>query len=111
MSEKSKGILEKIVLAGIGAMAITADKAKEIVSEMITRGELSVEQGKAINEELKHAMKNWGSAGKFTANLEDLDTLDADQLAALKAKLLDLEARRAAQNNTASQDTSSQDTP
>ncbi|MCL1852148.1 MAG: hypothetical protein FWF88_03840 [Peptococcaceae bacterium] len=102
MTDKAKGVLEKIVLAGIGAMAITTDKAKEIVNELIARGELSVEQGKAINEELKHSMKSWGAGSNFADNLENLDKLDADQLAALKAKLQDLETQRnAAQQNDA----------
>ena len=94
MSDKVRGVLEKIVLAGIGAVAITAEKAKEIVNEMIAKGELSVEQGKAINEELKYAFKKGGTGSAFMDNLDSLDQLDDDQLEALKARLLDIENRR-----------------
>lgn len=43
-----------IFLAGIGAMAIGAEKSKDLVDQLIAKGELTVEQGKQINAELKH---------------------------------------------------------
>ncbi|MCD7739233.1 MAG: hypothetical protein LUH58_09390 [Lachnospiraceae bacterium] len=48
----------KMILAGIGAAAITAEKSKELLDKLAQRGELAVEQGKAINEELKHNKKS-----------------------------------------------------
>jgi len=50
--------LKKIVLAGIGAIAISAEKSKEIVDELIKKGEITVEQGKVLNEELKRKIKD-----------------------------------------------------
>ena len=35
-----------IFLAGVGAMAITGEKATDLVSALIAKGELTVEQGK-----------------------------------------------------------------
>lgn len=49
--------LKKVMLAGIGAVAVTAEKSKELLDEMIKKGELTVEQGKVLNEELKHNIK------------------------------------------------------
>ena len=46
--------LKKILLAGIGTVAVTAEKSKEVLDEMVKRGELTVEQGKVLNQELKH---------------------------------------------------------
>lgn len=46
--------LKKVILAGIGAMAVTAEKSKDILDELVKKGELTVEQGKMLNEELKH---------------------------------------------------------
>ena len=46
--------LKDIFLAGIGAMAITGEKASEVVDKLIARGELTVDQGKEINKELQH---------------------------------------------------------
>ncbi len=50
--------LKKLVLAGIGAVSVTAEKAKEIIDELAKRGEITVEQGKALTEELKHNIEN-----------------------------------------------------
>lgn len=38
--------LKKILLAGIGTVAVTAEKSKEVLDEMVKRGELTVEQGR-----------------------------------------------------------------
>ena len=43
-----------IFLAGIGAMAMGAEKSKEIVDQLIAKGELTVDQGKQLNSELAH---------------------------------------------------------
>lgn len=50
--------MKKIMLAGIGAVAVTAEKSKELVDELVVKGELTVEQGKVLNEELKHKVKD-----------------------------------------------------
>ena len=49
--------IKKVILAGIGAVAVTGEKSKELLDEMVKKGELTVEQGKALNEELKHNIK------------------------------------------------------
>ena len=38
--------LRKIFLAGVGAVATTADAAKDLVDQLVKKGELTVEQGK-----------------------------------------------------------------
>ena len=45
------------MLAGVGAVAVTAEKSKELLDEMVKKGELTVEQGKVLNEELKHNIR------------------------------------------------------
>ena len=49
--------VKKLLLAGIGAVAVTAEKSKDLLDEMVEKGELTVEQGKVLNEELKHNIK------------------------------------------------------
>ena len=49
--------LRRVFLAGIGAIATTAEKSKEVVDAFVQKGELPVEQGKIINEELKRGRK------------------------------------------------------
>ncbi|WEV58803.1 phasin family protein [Bifidobacterium sp. ESL0728] len=46
--------LRTIFLAGIGAMATTAEKGQEIIDGLVKKGELTVEQGRTLNTELKH---------------------------------------------------------
>lgn len=49
--------LKKIFLAGVGAAATTAEAAKDLVDQLVAKGELTVEQGKVLNEELRHNVK------------------------------------------------------
>ena len=49
--------LKKLVLMGIGAAALTAEKSQQIVDELVKRGEITVEQGKELNQELKRNVK------------------------------------------------------
>ncbi|MDF7640702.1 phasin family protein [Bifidobacterium sp. ESL0784] len=46
--------LRTVFLAGIGALATTAEKGQELVDELVKKGELTVEQGRTLNTELKH---------------------------------------------------------
>ena len=55
--EKLTDNLKKVILAGIGAVATTAEKSKDVLDDMVKKGELTVEQGKVLNEELKHNLK------------------------------------------------------
>ncbi|MDD3243010.1 MAG: hypothetical protein PHD32_04710 [Eubacteriales bacterium] len=107
--------IKKVFLAGIGAMALTAEKSKELLDQMVAKGELTVEQGKVINEELKRKAKDElnqmvtvkvaacepGEDGKTTKTdettlgggdalegaLKAVKALNEQQLAALKAAL------------------------
>ena len=49
--------LRTLLLAGVGAAALTVDKSQEILKDLVDRGELTVEQGKALNQELKHKIR------------------------------------------------------
>ena len=42
----------KIFLVGVGAVAATAEKSTQVVDDLVKKGELTVEQGKTLNEEL-----------------------------------------------------------
>lgn len=46
-------LMKTIVLAGIGSLALTYEKAKELVDELVRRGDISVKEGKALLTELK----------------------------------------------------------
>ncbi len=99
--EKFSDNIKKVILAGIGAVAVTAEKSKDLLDEMVEKGELTVEQGKVLNEELKHNIKKTvkGTADKKEADktVSDSDISDLisrmtpEQLAALKEKLAEKE--------------------
>mgnify|MGYP003215450293 CR=1 FL=1 len=92
--EKISDSMKKILLAGIGAAATTAEKSKEILDDLVKKGELTVEQGKVLNEELKHNVKQ-------TFQKEEQDPADVlkgmtlEQIEALKAAIADMETKAA----------------
>ena len=49
--------IKKFVLMGIGAAAMTVEKSQQMVDELVKKGELTVEQGKELNQELKRNVK------------------------------------------------------
>jgi len=51
-------IFKRIMLLGIGAMAMTYEKANSLVNELVQKGQITVDQGNQINEELKRVMNN-----------------------------------------------------
>ena len=99
--EKLGSGLKKVLLAGIGAVAVTGEKSKELLDEMVKKGELTVEQGKALNEELKHNIK---STVKEKVNVkvktsspeeldELLDKMTPEQMALLKQRIDEMEKK------------------
>lgn len=94
--EKISDSMKKIILAGIGAAATTAEKSKEILDELVQKGELTVEQGKVLNEELKHnvkqTIKKEASAEDKTEDITDaLKSMTPEQIAALKEQIAKME--------------------
>lgn len=87
--------LKNILLAGIGAVAVTAEKSQALLDELVRKGELTVEQGKVLNEELKHnvqeKIKKSVNVREETVSADELlrciDSMTPEQLAALRAKL------------------------
>ena len=49
--------LKKILLVGIGAAATTVEKSSQIIDDLVKKGEITVEQGKELNQELKRNVK------------------------------------------------------
>ena len=85
--------LKKIFLAGVGAVAMTAEKSKEMIDQLVTKGELTVEQGKILNEELKHTISEKLKTPADVKSMEkDLEKLSPEDLAKLKAKIEELQA-------------------
>ena len=107
--------LKKILLAGIGTAAVTAEKSKEILDDLVKKGELTVEQGKVLNQELKHNIKSTvktaaDSVKESAARKNDQEELKAtiskltpEQLAAVKAQIESMQAEAAKEKEEASE--------
>lgn len=86
--------LKKIFLAGVGAVATTAETTKDIVDKLVEKGELTVEQGKVFNEELKNNAKkkmqeraNVKSAKNFESAYSSVESMSEEELEKLKAHI------------------------
>lgn len=84
--------VRKVILAGVGAAATTAEKSKDILEQLVKKGEATVEQGKILNEELKHNMKEKLKTPASAEDIsKDLEKVNKEELAKLKAKIEELE--------------------
>ena len=64
-------IVEKTLLAGIGAVALTQKKAEELIDDLKDRMNLTEEEGKKLREKLRDAAK---------ANQQKLEELAQDEV-------------------------------
>ena len=107
--------LKKILLVGIGTAAVTAEKSKEILDELVRKGELTVEQGKVLNQELKHNIKSTvktaaDSVKENAARKNEQEELKAtiskltpEQLAAVNAQIESMQAEAAREKEEAAE--------
>jgi polyhydroxyalkanoate synthesis regulator phasin len=58
--------LRKVFLAGVGALATGVEKSQEIVDDLVKKGEITVEQGKQLNTELKRKAQQAKSGAQAT---------------------------------------------
>ena len=103
---------KKILLAGFGTAAVTAEKSKEVLDELVKKGELTVEQGKVLNQELKHnnkesVKKNVNETLK-PSNPDELKEvlgkMTPEQLAALKEQISKMQAKDVDAEETAEEE-------
>lgn len=84
-------MMKKAFLAGVGAAAEGTEKADQLFKDMVRKGELTVEQGKALNQELKHNLDEKLHSKDRKAEKKDvssiLNDLSAEDLRELKRKL------------------------
>ncbi len=88
--------IKKFFLIGIGAAATSVEKSGEILGDLVKKGELTVEQGKELNQELRHnaeEKRKKADEEKKNRNLSDLVSgLTAEDLAKLKELIANAEA-------------------
>ena len=100
--------LKKIFLAGLGAAAISAEKSKQIVDELVKRGELTLEQGKILNEELRRNIKEKMAEKEekkadapmnFAGVEKEIGRMNLQQLEELRGKIAEAEASAAPEDD------------
>lgn len=91
--------LKNILLAGIGTAAYSYEKACEIVNTMVKKGQLSVDQGKELSEELKKTLNDTSEKTKpltkedMTDVLKQMNFATKDEIADIKDRLEKLEKK------------------
>lgn len=85
--------VKKAFLAGVGAVALGAEKTQELVSDLVKKGELTVEQGKDLNQELTHKVKQTVAGASDAALRARLEAMSAEERAAYAAKVAELSAQ------------------
>lgn len=92
--------LRKVFLFGVGAIAKTNEKSKDVIDELIEKGALTLEQGKALNEELKHnlqeklAEKEKEINSELIMQIKDMKDLSDEDIKILKEKIKEVEKER-----------------
>lgn len=90
-----------VFLAGIGAMAVTGEKTKELVDQLIAKGEITVEQGREVNSELKHKAEQTVSAVRLNVLEAQMAAMTPDERASFVAKAAEIAARSNATESSA----------
>lgn len=92
--------MKKLILLGIGTVALTAEKSKQIIDELVKKGEVSIEQGKILNEELKHHVRSKVEDAKEECAKQRFEKLQQQVKSLSKEELEELKAVIQAQENT-----------
>lgn len=86
------GGLNKAFLATVGAVAITAEKSQQAVEDLVKKGELTVQQGKSLNQELSRKAKEAAQETTDGALRTFLKALSDEDRAAYAAKVAQMTA-------------------
>lgn len=84
--------LRKLFLMNVGAVATVAEKSEEVVSELVKKGELTVEQGKTLNSELTRKAREVVSDTTDAVLRSQLESMTPEERAAYAAKVAQMAA-------------------
>ena len=81
------GGVRKMFLLGVGAVATTAEKGTQVINDLVEKGELTVRQGKALNEELTCKARQTASDGADALLRARLSAMTPEERAAYAQKV------------------------
>ncbi len=82
--------IRQIFLAGIGALAIGAEKSQQVVEQLVEKGKLTVEEGKEMSKDLTSQVEdNFDKVRDdiVTAHMKSMTKEQRDEFAARVAEL------------------------
>ena len=83
-----------VFLAGIGALAITGEKGKELVDTLVAKGEMTVEQGKQINADLAQKAAESAQGARDAAIEARMRAMSPEERKAYVQKVTDFAAQQ-----------------
>lgn len=92
LDELSDGA-RKVFLANVGAVAFGAEKSKDLIDDLIKKGEITVEQGKKLDGELKRRVVDSSTTINDTVLEQHMKGMTDEERAAFVAKVSDFAAK------------------
>lgn len=80
--------LKKLLMAGIGAVATTAEKSSEIIDDLAKKGEITWEQSKDLQQNVRGVFEKKGSEAEELA--QKIAKLSKEEFEKLSARVSDL---------------------
>ena len=93
-------VFKNVFFAGVGAVALTGEAAKDLIDKMVAKGEITVEQGRNLSSELREKAAETGSSvrdGALEARMSIMSAEEREQFAAKAAALVEKLAARDAE--------------
>lgn len=91
--------MRKAVLIGMGAAAMSWDKMKEMVDDLVEKGDLSAEEGKRLFNDMTARAEEQGQTlnervrSQIRQMLTDMGVADRTQIAMMESRIASLERR------------------
>lgn len=82
--------IRKVFLVGVGAIATGAEKSQQVIDDLVKKGEITVEQGKVLNEELTRKAAKAASDTQDAFLRTHLESMTAEERAEYVKKVADM---------------------
>ena len=90
--DSSNNPLQQIFLAGVGALAIGAEKSQELINDLVAKGQITVDQGKNIATNLSNQTKDDVEKVRDDIITAHLKTMSKEERDAFAAKVVEMAA-------------------